>query len=231
MPQPLYIFDMDDTLVAGDCSMLWNQYLFDKGVATLPDFLETDRKLMALYAIGKLDMEEYMEYVMQPLAGIPQQEVDNMVDDFVATRVAPLIYPEAISLIRSLSEKQVPMLVISATASFIVRKVAQSLGIHHVIGIDMAEDNGGYGAEIVGIPSYREGKIARLKVWQEEQKQPFSETHFYTDSINDLPLCEYADYAYLINPCAQLKEAAKDKPWVVYHWGKEKQDLLVGAKG
>ncbi len=220
MLQPLYVFDMDETLIDGDCSMLWNQYLVDKGVVSDPDFLETDKKLMALYSIGKMDMEEYLEFVMQPLFSIPKQEVDKMVDDFVQEYVLPRLFPEAKELINSLTDKALPMLIISATASFIVEKVGRSIGITDAIGIDMSVKNGCYTSIIEGTPSYREGKIRRLKDWVEQGSNDYNPIHFYTDSINDLPLCEYSDYAYLINPCAQLEEAAKGKNWEIYNWGR-----------
>lgn len=219
MPQPLYVFDMDDTLVNGDCSMLWNQYLVDKGIVTIPNFLETDKKLMGLYSIGKMDMEEYLDFVMQPLFDIPQQKVDSMVDEFVTEYVNPRVFTEARSLIDELSVKSQPMLIISATVSFIVKKVALSLGITEAIGIDMQIKDGRYTSKVEGVPSYREGKIRRLKDWVSGTNDKYTPVHFYTDSINDLPLCEYSDYAYLINPCPQLKEAANNKPWEIYHWG------------
>ncbi|MCV5990083.1 HAD-IB family hydrolase, partial [Escherichia coli] len=77
---------------------------------------------------------------------------------------------------------------------------------------------GSYSAEIAGVPSYREGKVIRLKAWLDSQPESYSEVHFYTDSINDLPLCEYADYAYLVNPCPQLKARADNANWTVLSW-------------
>ncbi len=84
----------------------------------------------------------------------------------------------------------------------------------------MSVVNGYYTSKIEGTPSYREGKIRRLKDWVEQGNNDYNPIHFYTDSINDLPLCEYSDYAYLINPCTQLKEAAKGKDWEIYNWGR-----------
>ncbi|MCE0496178.1 HAD family hydrolase [Vibrio salinus] len=220
MPQPLYVFDMDDTLIDGDCSMLWNQYLVNKGIVTSPDFLETDKRLMDLYSIGKMDMEEYLEFFMQPLINIPQQEVNRMVDEFVSDYVKPRVFNEALSLINDLKAQSHTMLIISATVSFIVRKVAVSLGVSEAIGIDMVIQNDRYTSKIEGVPSYREGKIKRLKDWIGQEENKYTSVHFYTDSINDLPLCEYSDYTYLINPCTQLKKEANSRPWQIYHWGK-----------
>ena len=92
-------------------------------------------------------------------------------------------------------------------------------GIPNALGIDLVVADNRYSAEIDGIPSYREGKVTRLKQWLETQPDNYSEIHFYTDSVNDLPLCEYTDYAYLVNPCPRLKEHTNRPNWTVLSWG------------
>jgi len=222
MPQPLYVFDMDETLVNGDCAMLWNAFMVKKGIVLSPDFLAKDKAMMALYAQGKMDMEEYLAFTLASLSTIPATEIDTLVDEFVTEDVMPKVFPEAQALVKTLKADKVPLLIISATVTFIVKKVAKKLGIEHAIGIDLFIENGCYSTKVSGVPSYREGKIQRLKTWIAENNVQFDAIHFYTDSINDLPLCLYADHAYLINPCPQLIERAKQHPdWPVYHWGQQ----------
>lgn len=220
MTKPLYIFDMDDTLVNGDCAMLWNAFIVEKQIVSDPKFLENDSAMMDLYAKGQMDMEEYLSYTLKPITSISMQYIDALVDEFVVEKVLPNVFPEALSLIKSLKEKEMPLLVISATVTFIVKKVANKIGIDQAIGINLAVENNCYTNKVIGIPSYREGKIQRLKDWFAESELFYDDIHFYTDSINDLPLCEYADHVYLINPCGQLlKKAEQYKDWVIYHWG------------
>jgi HAD superfamily hydrolase (TIGR01490 family) len=109
-------------------------------------------------------------------------------------------------------------MIISASVTFLVEAVGRRLGIHSALGIDLVERNDYYTAEIAGVPSYREGKVTRLKQWLDAQPKAYSEIHFYTDSINDLPLCEYADHAYLVNPCPQLAQQATHHNWPVLKW-------------
>ena len=220
MRQPLYVFDMDETIVNGDCSMLWNAFMIEKKIIIDPDFIETDKAMMALYAKGQMDMEEYLSYTLKPLAAIPCDDIDRLVDEFVIEKVLPLVFPEALTLIKALKSKHLSLLIISATVSFIVQKVAKHLGIEQAIGIDLQLNNGCYSNKVEGVPSYREGKITRLKSWVSESSIRFDKISFYTDSINDLPLCEYADHVYLINPCEQLlSKAQQHKDWTIYHCG------------
>ncbi|MUJ36854.1 HAD family hydrolase [Aliivibrio fischeri] len=221
MTHPLYIFDLDETLINGDCAMIWNEFLVDKGIVTAPDFLEEDKRLMTLYSRGLMDMEDYLTFAMFPLKNIPTDQVEILIEECVKERILPLLFPEAKILIHQLKADNVDMIVISASVSFLVKIVAKNIGIEHAIGIDLKEQEGCYTRYILGIPSYREGKVSRLTEWLNGGDKTYSVLHFYTDSINDLPLCLYADHTYLVNPCEQLAVYSKKKNWQILAWGSQ----------
>lgn len=218
MTKPLYVFDMDETLIDADCVMLWHQFLVEKGIATDPNFLKTDKELMAIYAKGELDMQQYLDFSIAPLFKLKTQQVSELAAQCVEEKVLPTFFPQAKALIASLHQQQIPVLIVSASVSFLIKEIAKKMGVQHSIGVDLVENNHCYTAEISGVPSYQEGKVTRLKQWINEQNQAFSEIHFYTDSINDLPLCEYADFAHLVNPCPLLKEKAQGRSWEILDW-------------
>lgn len=222
MSIPLYVFDMDETLVNGDCAMIWNEFLVEKGIATQPNFLEQDQQLMALYAKGEMDMQDYLAFSIAPLAALPTSDVAILVEECVEQYILPKVFVQAASLIGQLKRNNVEMVVVSASVTFIVEAVAKKLGISHAIGIDLAEYQGCYSSKMIGTPSYREGKVTRLEQWLATQDQSFTEVHFYTDSINDLPLCNYADHTYLVNPCKQLSQYDHQDQWQILSWGIEK---------
>lgn len=219
MSKPLYVFDMDETLINADCAMIWNAFLVEKGIATEPNFIEEDQRLMKLYAEGKMDMEDYLEFCMAPLSDIPIEQVKMLVAECVDKQILPKQFKQSKTLIAQLSRDGIDMVIISASETFLVEAVGQRLGIPTSLGIDLIEQKGTYSTAISGIPSYREGKVTRLQQWLEAQPELYSEIHFYTDSINDLPLCQHADYAYLVNPCPRLREHANQPNWTVLSWG------------
>lgn len=218
MSKPLYVFDMDETLVNGDAAMMWNEFLVEKGIASDASFVREDQRLMGLYTQGKLDMEDYLTFAMQPLADMTTQQVNALVEECVDTKVLPNLFKQTLPLIEQLKRDEIDMLIISASVTFLVEVVGRKLGIPEALGIDLVEKQGRYTSKIEGVPSYREGKVTRLEQWIAAQPTTYSEIHFYTDSINDLPLCEFADYAYLVNPCPRLK-ALSDRPnWQILNW-------------
>lgn len=219
MIQKLYVFDMDDTLLDGDCSMIWNEYLVDQGIVMQPEFLERDRALMQRYSQGRMSIEEYLAFSLQPLERYSTEQIKAWVIACVNERILPRIYPQARALIQDLQQIDAPMLVISASVHFLVEPIAQALGINHALGIDLLEARGKITPKIRGIASYREGKVQRLEQWLTERSldREQLEIHFYTDSINDLPLCQYADQVHLVNPCPLLTQAAHSS-WQHYRW-------------
>ncbi|KLN66124.1 HAD family hydrolase [Vibrio sp. VPAP30] len=219
MSKPLYVFDLDETLINADCAMIWNEFMVDKGIATESNFIEEDLRLMSLYAEGKLDMEDYLTFSMTPLADMPVEQVNLLVEECVKTRILDKQFPQSKTLIEQLSRDGIDMLIISASVTFLVEAVGRHLGIHTALGIDLVSEAGHYTAKIQGVPSYREGKVTRLRQWLKECSESYSELHFFTDSINDLPLCQYADYAYLVNPCPRLKAHANQSNWTILNWG------------
>ena len=173
---------------------------------------------MALYSQGKLDMDDYLKFAMAPITHLSLGDVEKLVNECVDKWIAPKQFQQSIPLLEQLNKQGVDTLIISATVSFIVQAVAQHLGVEQSMGIELVTEDDRYTAKVSGVPSYREGKVTRLEQWLSARDETYSEIHFYTDSINDLPLCERADYAYLVNPCPRLKAIADRPNWTILHW-------------
>ncbi|CAM3757870.1 HAD family hydrolase [Vibrio aquimaris] len=218
MSKPLYVFDMDETLINGDCSMIWNSFLVQKGVVNQPEFLSEDKRLMDLYIQGKMNMQEYLDFAMAPLSELSTNEVDKLVEECVKSEILGRQFTQAASLIESLLKDNIDMLIISASVTFLVQAVGKQIGITNALGIDLQIKDNRYTSRIQGVPSYREGKVTRLEQWLASMAEQYTDIHFYTDSINDLPLCEFADQAYLVNPCPQLAEHGERYNWPKLSW-------------
>lgn len=219
----LTVFDLDDTLVNGDTSLIWRQYLQTIGVITDPDYSQKDNAYMQQYASGTLDLSAYLHFSLAPIANHPIDVVETWLDNCVHHHVIDYIFPEAKAIIKQLTTNNEgdDVLIISATVSFIVKAVAKELGIKHAIGVDVAIENNRYTHHVVGTASFREGKVTRLKEWLADHKktQYYDHITFYTDSINDLPLCEFADEVFTVNPCSLLRPIAEEKGWHILNWG------------
>lgn len=214
----LHIFDLDETLIAGDSGMLWHQFLVNSEIVTDKDFLSKDIAMMQLYAKGELKLEQYIAFSLKPIQRLHHQDVETLVKIFVKQYIPQIIYPEAKRLISDLSHRQQTILLISATLSFIVKEIAQQLHIKYHLGVDLEQVNQCYTPSIKGVASFREGKITRLQQWLQTRTEKYRTLHFYSDSINDQALLEYVDKPYVVNPCPKLQAVAKSKGWPEINW-------------
>ncbi len=218
MPQPLYVFDLDNTLISGDSSTVWSRYLVRQGFADSAAYLRHEERMMLDYARGEMNLHDYVALTMSPLVDFPVALVDRMVALCVETEIVPRIYPQALALIAGLRAQNQPMLIISASVSLLVQAIAPVLGIEHAIGVEVKIENGRYTGVIDGTPSYQQGKITCLENFLAHHPQYRGELTFYTDSINDLPLCEHADHVFMVNPCPQLAAQGERRRWPQLNW-------------
>lgn len=98
--------------------------------------------------------------------------------------------------------------------------MAKALGAHVSMGMDLKRQHGMYLPIPEGVPSFQEGKVHRLANWMETHTEQFEHISFYTDSINDLPMCLFADDVFVVNPCPKLFRKASEYQWPVLRWGK-----------
>ncbi|AKH62895.1 MULTISPECIES: HAD family phosphatase [Photorhabdus] len=218
MPQLLAVFDLDDTLISGDSSAIWTEFLWEKGIITDPSFIEADEKMMADYNAGILNMNDYLAFSLQTLHQVPLEQVDVWLTEFVKEKIRPRFYPQAKALLEKYQQQQVPVMIISATVSFIVKKIAAEFGIHTALGIDMVIENGCYTSKIDGIATFREGKVKRMKQWLKQQNSHPETIRFYSDSINDLPMCQFADEVITVNADTHLQAQAEQHGWKQLTW-------------
>jgi HAD superfamily hydrolase (TIGR01490 family) len=184
----LAIFDLDETLIADDCSTLWSQEMVKLGWADAGSYLPREQELMRQYASGELSMQDYMDYTLTPLVGRTAEEVAHVVEPFVEDVIEPIIYSEAMRCVAKHRGNGDRILVISASAHFLVSAIAARLNIEEVLAIDIEEQHGHYSGHTQGELTYREGKVNRLNQWLEEQGETLAGAYFYSDSRNDLPL-------------------------------------------
>ncbi|GLS91581.1 haloacid dehalogenase [Psychromonas marina] len=214
----LYIFDLDETLLNGDSAMLWHQFLLREGIIQDDNFLAEDERLMMLYSQGQLDMQQYLDFCIPPLTSKTIEEIYVLVEQFIESDINPRIFPQAKQLIKQLQQQGKAIIIISATVNFLVSKIALSLNINQHLAIDLETNNNAYSPKIKGVATYQQGKVIRLKAWLAIQATQYQTLHFYTDSINDLSLCEYADIINVVNPCSMLASKARQNNWQHLHW-------------
>ncbi|MCL2074871.1 MAG: HAD-IB family hydrolase [Betaproteobacteria bacterium] len=215
----LFLFDLDNTLLEGDSDFAWGQFLIRKGALERQEEEEKNRRFFAEYEAGTLDINAFLAFQLAPLAAYPRATLEAWRAEYVETVVRPMIPASARALVnRSLAGKDSLTVMITATNSFVTAPIAREFGIPHLIATIPECINGEFTGRAKGIPSFREGKVNRLEEWLEAQAihwGNFTESRFYSDSHNDLPLLEKVSHPVAVNPDPALFKVAKAKKWEI----------------
>jgi len=215
----LALFDLDDTLLDGDCSALWNDWMVERGwIASPGEYLARTLAMNAAYHDGRLRLEQYLAVTLSPLVHRHEEEVTAEVEAFVAQRIVPRVFPQGRELIARHRREGDRLLLISASSRHLVGPVARQLGIEQVIAVEPALAAGRFTGATTGVLSYRGGKVTRLEAWLAERNASASHLSFYSDSQNDLPLLNWVDRPVVVNPDPVLAEVARVEGWERLDW-------------
>ncbi|ELQ18440.1 hypothetical protein A986_04996 [Pseudomonas fluorescens BRIP34879] len=214
----LVIFDLDDTLIHGDCATLWSEQMGRLGWVDPESFMRRNTELMDAYSRGELRMEDFMDFSLEPMIGRTSAEIEHLVEPWVEDVIEPLIYSDATKTIARHRANGERILVISASGTHLVTPIAARIGIDEVLGIELDVSHGVYSGQTLGVLTYREGKITRLMQWLEQTGETLEGAHFYSDSRNDLPLLLKVDHPHVVNPDPVLRAHAEQAGWPIHHW-------------
>lgn len=214
----LAIFDLDETLIHGDCASLWSEHMVRLGWVDGESFLRRDRELMEAYSKGEMAMEDYMAFSLEPVAGRTLEELAHLVEPWVEDVIEPIIYGDACRCIAEHRKQGDRVLIISASGTHLVGPIAARFGVDEYLAIELEAVNGVYTGNTHGVLTYREGKITRLLEWLDQEQENLEGASFYSDSRNDLPLLLKVDHPKAVNPDPVLRAHAEQHGWPILAW-------------
>ncbi len=212
----LALFDLDYTLLSGDSDHSWGQFLAAEGVVDGVEHNRRNDAFWAQYKNGILDIHQYLQFALSPIAGKTPAELAPLHAKFMHQIIAPMISDKAKALVAKHADDLCA--IVTATNAFVTAPIAALFGIAHLIACDVEIVNGRYTGQPLGVPSFREGKIQRVDMWLADMGKTmddFAESWFYSDSQNDLPLLERVNRPVAVNADATLLAHAKSRGWPI----------------
>ncbi|MCZ2105287.1 MAG: HAD-IB family hydrolase [Comamonadaceae bacterium] len=216
-PRPrLALFDLDHTLLPLDSDYEWGEFTVRLGWCDREGFGRRNAAFFADYQSGRLDVHDYVRFATDAVRERGPQAAAQAHARFMREVITPAIRPQARALVERHRAAGDLLVIVTATNEFITRPIAQALGVADLIAIELERDRDGWiTGEIRGVPSMREGKVQRLGQWLAARGLTLGETQstFYSDSMNDLPLLEQVDHPVATNPDARLRALAHERHW------------------
>lgn len=216
MKQNLALFDLDNTLLAGDSDYNWSLFLIRQGLLDEKTHHERNEQFYLDYKNGNLDIYKFLAFQLKPLSEHSMADLNALHAKYMDMVIRPMMTQKAQDLVNQHKAQGDLCLVITATNSFVTKPIAQAYGIAHLIGTDPEMVNGAYTGGVAGVPSFQEGKVTRLKLWLAERGQEladFEQSYFYSDSHNDLPLMKLVTHPVAVDADAKLTDYAQQHGW------------------
>jgi HAD superfamily hydrolase (TIGR01490 family) len=210
------LFDLDNTLLAGDSDYNWSLFLIRQGLLDEKTHHERNEQFYLDYKNGNLDIYKFLAFQLKPLSEHSMADLNALHAKYMDSVIRPMMTQKAQDLVNQHKAQGDLCLVITATNSFVTKPIAQAYGIAHLIGTDPEMVNGAYTGGVAGVPSFQEGKVTRLKLWLAERGQvlaDFERSYFYSDSHNDLPLMKLVTHPVAVDADAKLTDYAQQHGW------------------
>jgi len=207
-------FDMDKTLIAENSGSLYMRYRYQRGEIGGLDLL---RGLGAYlqYKLGVLDIRNWTKRMMVQFRGQDEAGLEREARMWFEDVVARTIYPRAAELVREHEERGHVVAIVSGATKFVVRPLAERLGVQHFLYTRLEVEDGRFTGRVVEPICFEEGKIYWIQHFIERHGIDLAKSFFYTDSITDLPLLDLVGHPVAVNPDPLLYRTAVRRRWPV----------------
>lgn len=212
----LAIFDLDNTLLAGDSDYLWGRFLVDRGIVDPEAYEAANARFYEAYKNGTLDIGEFLAFALRPLAENEPEQLFRWRESFVEEKILPIVQTPARDLVERHRSAGHTLLVITATNRFVTEPIVRLYGIDNLIATEPEFREGRYTGQVEGIPSFHEGKVHRLSAWLgDNEGYDLADAWFYSDSHNDIPLLSRVAHPVAVDPDPTLHRTAEERGWPV----------------
>ena len=209
------LFDLDNTLIAGDSDYLWGCFLVEQGIVDSELYERENRRFYDQYRVGELDIHEFLDFQLRPLSRHPVETLQQWRRQYIEEKITPILLPRAQALIDRHRQQGDTLVVITATNRFITGPIVALYDIPHLLATEAEILDDRSTGKVSGIPCFPDGKVTRLSDWLEENRHSLDDSWFYSDSHNDLPLLNKVTHPVAVDPDEILEEHARTNDWPI----------------
>ena len=212
----LAIFDLDNTLIAGDSDALWGEFMAANGLVDTESFREGNNRFYEQYKQGVMDIWEYLDFCLKPLTQYTLEELETWHDQFMEQVISPILLDKGFAQIEQHRQQGDHIMIITATNRFVTQNIAEKFKVDTLLAIELEMSDNGYSGKVMGTPTYQQGKVLRLQEWlNEHPEHSMKGSYFYSDSQNDLPLLQKVDNPVAVDPDPELQRFAEEHSWEI----------------
>jgi HAD superfamily hydrolase (TIGR01490 family) len=210
-------FDLDKTVIAKASMVAFSGPLHRAGLLSRRMLLRAAWGQLAYAQFGASPekLAKLRDSVLRLTTGWDQAEIGQIVRETLVDVVEPIVYDEALELIRQHRSAGRRVFIISASPEEIVAPLARYLGVDEAIATRAELDDEGRYTGRTELYCYGPDKAVAMAEVAERDGIDLAASYGYSDSATDIPMLEAVGHAVAVNPDRELLRAAKAKGWEV----------------
>jgi HAD superfamily hydrolase (TIGR01490 family) len=208
----LLIFDLDNTLLAGDSDRNWGMFLAEQKVVE-SSYLDESEKFYNNYYDGSLDIDGFLSFCLKPLIENDMNYLLKLRQQFIEDKIKPIVTQPGKEIINHAIKNDKTVVIATATNDFVTRPIADLFNVRTLIATEFEIINQQFTGKVIDVPCFREGKLNKVQKWVDDNNFDLSKASFYSDSFNDLPLLEKVKTPVIVDGDDKLVEIGKNRDW------------------
>lgn len=205
------VFDCDGTLWEGDSGADFFYWEIERGLVS-PEVAQWALPRYEDYKAGKVDEETMCGEMVSMNAGIPEDLLQQVAEEFFSSVVEHRIFPEMQELTRRLSGAGCELWAVSSTNIWSIAAGVKRFGIlpERVLAVTLEIEDGLATRRLIQVPT-DEGKAVVIR-----KSIPGQVDVCFGNSIHDAAMLELAQHPFAVAPTPELEAIAREKGWKIY---------------
>jgi HAD superfamily hydrolase (TIGR01490 family) len=210
-------FDLDKTVIARASMVAFGRPLYREGLLSRWLLLRAlYGQLVYLYlGADEARLERMRNAALALTKGWDHAHISSVVQETLEAVVEPIVFDEALELIRAHRADGRKVVIISASPEEIVAPLAHYLGADEAVATRARLDaDGRYSGELE-FYAFGPHKATAMRAMAEEQGIDLEASYAYSDSATDIPMLEAVGHPVVVNPDRELLRLARERDWEV----------------
>ena len=213
-------FDLDKTVIARPSMVAFGGPLRRDGLVSRRLLLRALWAQVIYLSLGADErrLARVRDAALRVSKGWEQRRISALVRETLVEVVDPIVFDEALDLLRMHQDAGRKVFIVSASPEEIVAPLAQYLGADEAIATRaVLDDEGRYTGE-VELYCYGPEKARILADVAARDGIDLSRSFAYSDSATDIPMLEAVGHAVAVNPDRELARVARAAGWEIVHF-------------
>jgi len=217
-PQVVAFFDMDQTLVAGNSSLLYVQRALAEERAGMADLFKTIYYYL-LYRLNRLPIDDILKPTLGSVIGQREDEFAEFCNQIALKELVPRVAEQARAVLGWHRERGHRCVLLTAATGYLGDPVAEALAMDAALCTRLEVKEGRFTGRLgcLGL-CYGAGKVRAAEAWALASDADLKDCFFYTDSASDLPMLHAVGVPVVVNPDWILRRWSRRKGWLACRW-------------